>query len=48
MFVTDDHGIASIMSVGWRKCAYYDFSVFAPESQPRSMDMPKLFGKFHQ
>ena len=46
--IPSDHGIVFIMSVGWRKCLYYDFSLFGPESQPRSMEMTKLFGKFYQ
>lgn len=46
--IQPDDGIVLIMSVGWRKCLYYDLEVLTPDSDPRSLDVAKLFGKFHQ
>lgn len=46
--IPPDSGIVLILSVGWRKCLYYDFEALIPETPPRSLDVPKLFGRFHQ
>lgn len=41
-------GLVLIMSVGWRKCLYYDFEVLVPESPPRSVNLPRLFGQLYR
>jgi len=46
--VQPDEGVVLIMSVGWRKCLFYDLEVFGPEPKPRSLDLAKLFGRYHQ
>lgn len=46
--IASDKGIVLIMSVGWRKCLYYDLDVLAADSPPRSLDIARLFGRFYQ
>jgi len=41
-------GLVLILSVGWRKCLYYDFEALDPDTPPRSFNMPRLFGRFYQ
>jgi hypothetical protein len=42
--VPPDHGVALILSRNWRKGVYFDYSVFPPRSEPRTADLPALFG----
>lgn len=46
--ILPDNGLVLILSVGWRKCLYYDFEAILPETPLRSLNMPRLFGRFHQ
>jgi len=46
--IPPDNGLVLILSVGWRKCLYYDFEALITETPPRSLNMPRLFGRFHQ
>lgn len=46
--ISPDNGLVLILSVGWRKCLYYDFEALLPETPARTIDLPKLFGRFHQ
>ena len=42
--IPPDSGLVLILSAGWRKCLYYDFEALLPETPPRSLNMPRLFG----
>lgn len=42
-----DHGFELVLSVGWRKCFYYDYSVFVEGVPDRSDHLPELFGRFY-
>lgn len=46
--IPPDHAVVLILSVGWRKCLYYDFSVFGADARIRPLDIPRLFGRFYQ
>lgn len=46
--IPPDSGFVLILSVGWRKCLYYDFEALLPETPARTINLPKLFGKFTQ
>ncbi len=42
-----DHGFELVFSVGWRKCLYYDYSVFVEGTPNRTDNLPTLFGQFY-
>lgn len=46
--IPPDNGLVLILSVGWRKCLYYDFEALLPETSNRSVNLPRLFARFHQ
>ena len=46
--IPPENGIVLILSEGWRKCLYYDFAALLPETPPRSLNISRLFGRFHQ
>ena len=39
-------GITLILSHGWRKALYFDYTVLAPEGGPRTDNLARLFGHF--
>ena len=45
--IPPDCGFALILSHGWRKFLYYDYSVFAPGGGDRVDDLPTMFGRFY-
>src|SRR6266852_6158827 len=42
-----DCGVALVLSQGWRKGVFYDYTVFHPEATDRKDDLPRLFGHFY-
>jgi hypothetical protein len=44
--IPPDSGFALILSFGWRKALYFDYSVLIPGGQHRTDNLPKLFGHF--
>lgn len=46
--IPNDHGVVLILSVGWRKCLYYDFAVLTPNAPCRPLQISKLFGGFYR
>ena len=44
--IPPDCGITLILSYRWRKCLFFDFSVFPPNAIPRTDNLPRLFGSF--
>jgi hypothetical protein len=45
--IPDDCGVVLILSQGWRKCLFYDYSVLdRTRSRRRTDDIPRLFGHF--
>jgi hypothetical protein len=44
--IPDDCGVVLILSCGWRKCLFYDYSVLPPEVGCRTDHLPRLFGHF--
>lgn len=45
VLIPPDCGFALILSHGWRKFLYYDYSVFAPGAGDRTDDLPPMFGR---
>lgn len=45
--VPADCGVVAILSVGWRKGLYFDYSVFRVGAAPRTDDLKRLFGRFY-
>ena len=45
--IPPDCGFAALLSCGWRKALYFDFSVLGPNGRPRSEDLRKLFGTMY-
>lgn len=41
-----DSGVVFILSVGWRKGVFYDYSVFREDGRLRTDNLPRLFGHF--
>jgi hypothetical protein len=41
-----DCGVVLILSRGWRKCLFYDYSVLPPATGRRKDHLPRLFGHF--
>src|SRR5262245_7307814 len=44
--IPDDCGVVLILSRGWRKCLFYDYSVLPPDAGRRTDHLPRLFGHF--
>ena len=44
--IPPDCGFALILSFGWRKALYFDYSVLIPGKPHRTDNLPKLFGQF--
>jgi hypothetical protein len=44
--IPDECGVVLILSRGWRKCLFYDYSVLPPGVSRRTDHLPRLFGHF--
>lgn len=44
VMVPADCGFSLVLSVGWRKGLFFDYSVFGPHAKPRTDNLPRLFG----